>query len=118
MKPVSRNVAETAMEKVVAAWNGNRIDSVLSDSFFDKSRLADSMNAKVPRDARLSVLAIQAVQTLGQRVESGPRGKVLVSTISITAKTQLTFNDPTNGYQRREGTNEYIVRVKQRLRAR
>jgi len=90
------------------------VNSVLGDEFFDKSRLSDAMNAKVPRDARLSVLAIQDVQTLGQKTADSPSGRLLVSTVSVTAKTQLTFNDPANGYQRREGVNEYIIRIKQR----
>lgn len=116
VKPISRNLAEKAMSKIIAAWNGNNVNSVLGDSFFDKSRLNDAMNAKVPRDARLEVLSIQDVQTLGQKTVGSPAGKLLVSTVSITAKTQLTFNDPVNGYQRREGTNEYIMRIKQRMR--
>jgi len=114
IKPVSRTLAARAVGKVIAAWNENNVNSVLGDEFFDKSRLSDAMNAKVPRDARLSVLAIQDVQTLGQKTADSPSGRLLVSTVSVTAKTQLTFNDPANGYQRREGVNEYIIRIKQR----
>lgn len=115
LKPVSRDLASTAMKKIISAWNGNRLGKVLAGDFYDKSQLSDSMNTKVPRDARLSVMAIQGVQTLGQQTEDSPSGKLLVTTVSITAKTQMTYNDPTNGYQRRDGTNEYIVRIKQRL---
>jgi len=113
MRPVPRQLIGTAMDRLLAAWNGNRMDKVLGDEFFDKSRLSDAMNTKVPRDAELSLLAIQSVQTLGQKQMDSPSGRLLVSTVSITASTQLTFNDPTNGYQRREGVNEYIVRIKQ-----
>ncbi len=116
IRPVSRAVAGKVAEKIIAAWNGNNIDSVLADQFFDKSRLSDAMNTKVPRDARLEVLAIQDVQTLGQKVTTGPGGRQLVSTVSITLKTQVTFNDPANGYQRLQGVNEYIVRIHQPLR--
>ncbi len=116
MKPVSRDIAGKAMEKIIAAWNENSVGSVLGDDFFDKSRVDDAMNAKVPRDARIEVLAIRSVQTLGQQIVDSAHGRLLVSRVSVTARTQLTFNDPTNGYQRREGTNEYILRIKQRLR--
>jgi len=92
----------------------NNVSSVLGDAFFDKSRVSDAMNAKVPRDARFEVLAIQDVQTFGQKTMDSPSGKLLVSTVSVTARAQLTFNDPVGGYQRREGVNEYILRIKQR----
>jgi len=117
IQPVSRTVAKKIADKIVAAWNGNQINSVLAENFYDRSRLNDAMNVKVPRDARLSVLGIQDVQTLGQQVEDAQGDRQLVSTVSITLKTQITFNDPVNGYQRRVGTNEYIVRVRQRLQS-
>ncbi len=116
LKPISRNLAEKAISKIIAAWNGNNINSVLSDNFFDKSLLSNAMNSKVPRDAQLEVLSIQDVQTFNQQVLDSPNGKILVSTVSITVRTQLTFNDPVNGYQRRKGVNEYIMRIKQRMR--
>jgi len=116
IKPVSRKLAEKAVGKIIAAWNGNHIGSVLGDEFFDKSRLSDAMNSKVPRDAQLEILAIQDVQTLQQKIADSPSGKLLVSRVSVTVRTQLTFNDPRNGYQRREGVNEYIMRIKQLAR--
>lgn len=116
VQPVPKKLARLAVGKLLAAWNSNRIDSVLGKEFFDKSRLSDAMNTKVPRDARLSLLAIQGVRTLDQKTADSPSGKLLVSTVSITANTQLTYNDPLNGYQRREGVNEYILRIKQLAR--
>jgi len=115
LKPIPRKVAKQAADKIMAAWNGNHMDSVLGKEFFDKSQLSDAMNSKVPRDARLSVLSIQDVQTLAQKTADSPQGRLLVSTVTITLKTQLTFNDPVNGFQRREGTNEYTMRIKQRM---
>jgi len=114
VKPVSRRVAQKVIEKLVSAWNNKDLDRVLGKKFFDRSRLNDAMNSKVPRDAHLAVLAIQDVQTLQQQMVDSPKGKRLVSMLSITVKTQLSFNDPVNGYQRREGTNEYIMRIEQR----
>jgi len=115
IKPVSRQLAEKAVGKLIDAWNSNQLDGVLATEFTDKSRLTDAMNSKVPRDARLEVLGIQSMQTLQQSVVDSPNGKLLVSTVSVTVKTQLTFNDPANGYQRREGINEYILRIKQKV---
>ncbi|PHS22276.1 MAG: hypothetical protein COA85_11950 [Robiginitomaculum sp.] len=114
LPPITRDVAEKAIGMLVDAWNSNTLQSVLADSFFDKSRLTDAMDTKVPRDAELSVLAIQDVQTLKQKIDDTPDGKVLVSTVSITVRSQLTFNDPDKGYQRREGVNEYIMRIRQK----
>ena len=87
---------------------------LLGNEFYDRSQLNDAMNTKVPRDAQLSLLGIQGVRTLDQQFKDSPSGKLLVSTVSVTASTQMTYNDPTNGYQRREGVNEYILRIKQR----
>jgi hypothetical protein len=114
LTPISRDVAEKAIGMLVNAWNSNTLESVLADNFFDKSRLTDAMDTKVPRDAELSILAIQDVQTLKQKIDDTPDGKVLVSTVSITVRSQLTFNDPNKGYQRREGINEYIMRIRQK----
>jgi len=113
IKPISRALIVKAVNKLVAAWNGNAMDAVLGNDFYDKFRLADAMNSKVPRDARLEVLSIQATQTLSQKTADSPSGELLLSIVSATVRTQLTFNDPVNGYQRREGTNEYIMRIKQ-----
>ncbi len=110
--PVSREVVENAMKKIVKAWSRNEIQKVLGKEFYDRERLRDAMNTKVPRDARLDILSIQAIQTLDQRIEKTDAGEVVVSTVSVTAKTEVLYNDPDNGFRRLEGTNEYIVRVK------
>jgi len=114
LQPVSRQLADKALERVIMAWNTKQLNGVLGDDFYDRSQLSDAMNTRVPRDAELSLLAIQGARTIDQKTVDSPSGKLLVSTVSITASTQLTYNDPTNGYQRREGVNEYIVRIKQR----
>lgn len=114
MKPVSRQTAEQAIEMLVKAWNGNTLGTVLADNFFDRSRLLDAMGSNVPRDASFSVLAIQDVQTLKQKYETGSSGKVLNSTVSITVHSQLTFNDASGKFQRLEGVNEYIMHIRQK----
>ncbi|NOX10073.1 MAG: hypothetical protein GXP22_11435 [Gammaproteobacteria bacterium] len=111
---VSSKMVQDAVSKLVAAWNSNGLSTIVTDSFIDKSRLLDSVNSQIPRDAQLRVLAIQNTRTLNQHVADSPSGKLLVSLVSTTLRTQLEFNDPAQGFQRREGTNEYILRIKQR----
>ncbi len=83
---------------------------MLATNFYDKSRLLDALNTNYPRDAKLRILAVQGVQTLAQYVQAGAGGvEQLVSRVSVTARTQVEFNDPRTGAQRLEGTNEYIL---------
>ena len=116
IEPVNRKIVEGAVKKLMEAWNGNALEKMLGKEFYDKSRLDDAMDDKVPRDAKLRVLSIQGVQTLNQYIEDRDEKKSRVSTVSVTVRTQLEFNDPENGFQRREGTNEYVFRIKQRVR--
>jgi len=115
--PVSSKTMLKVVRGLIDVWNHNDLDKVLSQDFFDRSRLDDAMDIKVPRDAKLTVLSIQGIQTLSQHIETDAKGRLMVSLVSVRIKTQLEFNDPANGFQRREGTNEYIFRVKQRIQA-
>jgi hypothetical protein len=68
----------------------------------------------VPRDAVLRVLGVQGVQTLEQYVQADDSGQaMLVSRVSATVRTQVEFDDPAAGFQRREGTNEIVLLVKE-----
>jgi hypothetical protein len=117
IQPVDRKIMEGAVKKLMRSWNTAGMENMLAEDFFDKSRLFDSIDDKVPRDAKLSILSIQGIQTLSQQIQTDTAGaEIVVSTVSATVKTQLEFNDETDGFQRREGTNEYIFRVKQRKR--
>ncbi len=110
LRPITMAQAESAMQSVATAWNTPQLDPLLASNFYDKSRLLDALNTNYPRDAKLRVLAVQGVQTLGQYVQSGAAGaEQLVSRVSVTARTQVEFNDPRTGAQRLEGTNEYIL---------
>lgn len=115
-KPVDLQKLADAIKDIMASWNTPKLASKLSDTFYDKSRLLDALNTKVPRDARLSILSIQGIQILDQYVTPGQSGApdTYVSTVSATVRTQIEFNDPVNGFQRIEGTNEYILKVTHR----
>jgi len=114
LKKVSAEVLRTAVDTLTRAWNGNDLEGVMGQEFFDKSRLLDAMTSKVPRDAPLRVLSIQNAHTLDQRIVGTGGDQRRVSLVSVTLRTQLEFNNPANGFQRREGTNEYILRIRQR----
>lgn len=116
-KPVERELVEQAVDEIFSSYNTPQMASVLGDDFYDKSRLLDAVNEQVPRDAQLRVLAVRAVNTLSQEVRSDPAGGPdrLVSTVTVTVRAQMEFNDST-GFQRREGTNELTLRINQPMK--
>lgn len=115
--PVSRAEAEVAVKRVMESWNTAQFAEKLSPAFYDKTRLGDVLATDVPRDAKLRVMGVQGVQTLSQHVVPDPSGlfDTYVSRISATVRTQAEWNDPKTGFQRRDGTNEFILRVTQRV---
>ena len=115
LRPVSPETVRAAIERLVKAWNTPDLEPLLSERFPDKARLLDALAAKVPRDARLNLLAIQAIQVLEQRevARAGGGEREIVSRVSVTFRTQVEFNDPSSGFQRREGVNEAILTVRE-----
>ncbi len=112
MRPVSAARVEDAVKKIADAWNTPNLEPMLADSLYDKSRLTDALLTKVPRDAKLRVLAIQSMQTLSQHLQNTASGmEQRVSRVSVTARTQIEYNDPQTGFQRLDGTNEFILLI-------
>ncbi|HTT07354.1 MAG TPA: hypothetical protein VMH34_00960 [Gammaproteobacteria bacterium] len=111
MHPLSREQVAPLVEKVISAWNTAQLGDMLGTEFYDSSRLTDAVNRLATRDATLRLQSVQGVQTL-QQYYDGEDGK-LVSIVSATVRTQLEFNDPQNGFQRRPGVNEYILKITQ-----
>lgn len=111
-QPVSAARVEEAVKKIAAAWNTPNLAPMLADSFYDKSRLVDALSTKVPRDARLRVLSVQGIQTLNQYLQKSASGmEQRISRVSVTVRTQLEYNDPQAGFQRLDGTNEFILLI-------
>ena len=113
---VDREQIAGAVNQLLSKWNNGELESTLSEEFFDKSRLIDAVDTVVPRDATLRVQSIQGVQTLQQYLvpsEEAEGREDLVSIVSATVRTQLEFNDPAEGYVRRQGVNEFILKVTQ-----
>ncbi|NLI75004.1 MAG: hypothetical protein GX442_01020 [Candidatus Riflebacteria bacterium] len=111
-------LAREAMQRLVLSWNQGDAARHLSSDFVDRERFLTSWDGQVPRDARVRLLSVEGVQPLDQdnRLEGSPPTLLHVNTrISVRATTQVEYNDPQRGFQRREGRNEYIFRIRQRI---
>lgn len=113
---IPRAAVASALDGIVSAWNNGQIGDQLSADFYDKTRLIDTLESDVPRDARLQLLSVRAVQTLSQQRTNDPEyGAIIVSQVSAVALTQLEFNDPDSGeFMRLEGENEFLLEIRQR----
>jgi hypothetical protein len=113
--PVDHGKVEAAVDEVFKAYSGldpGKLESVLAESFFDRSRLVDNVADNIPRDAKLQVLGIRSVQTLSQSIETGDDGRLRhVSVVSATVSSQLEFNNSGGTLTRLEGTSEYLLRI-------
>ncbi len=106
-RPLPRGQVERLLRGVLAKWNSAGMAQTLAPEFYDRTRLLDTVDRLAPRDATLRLLSLQGIQTLQQYELDGRR----VSIVSATARTQLEFNDPTLGFVRRQGVNEFILRI-------
>lgn len=109
IRPLSRDVVEQAVRDVATAWNTGQLSQYLSSDMNGGASLQDSLASVVPRDARLTVLAVQNVATLDQYEQAGRR----ISTVLAVVRTQIEFNDPRVGFRRLEGLNEWYFRVEE-----
>lgn len=115
IEPVDRRLVEAGLRDIFNALTSDpaAFNSYLAPSFTDRNRLSDTLAERLPRDAKLKILAMQGVRTLSQFVQPDPEtgGTITTSTVSATARTQLEFNDSVQGFQRLEGVGEYIIEV-------
>ena len=111
---VEPKLIDTAVRQLFEAWNTPRMRQLLGPDFYEATRLVDNLATELPRDAVLRVLGIEGFTTLAQTKESGSlaRPEVLVSTVSVIVRSQLEFNDPEDGFQRRQGLNEFVFEVR------
>ncbi len=116
IRPVSPAVVEHAIKQLMASWNTPLLRRHLSDRFYDRQRLLDVVNTFAPRDARIHILAIQSSQTLQQHIEGADGGRpTLVSRVAVTVSTQVEFTDPRLGFQALDGTNTYVLNIRQQV---
>ncbi len=120
IEPVSRERVEAAIRRVFDTYSNmspGQLEAVLAESFFDRDRLVDNLTEALPRDAKLRVLGIESIQTLEQTIDVAPDGRqTRISVVSVTVRSQFEFNDPVSGFIRLDGTNEYLLRIKEPLR--
>ena len=113
--PVSPRTVETAVRQIASAWNTTALRPLLERNFLNRERLLEALR-RVPRDAKLRVLAIEGIRTLEQWIENREgAGEEYVSRVSATVRTQVEFNDPRGGLQRLDGTNELVLLVREPL---
>lgn len=114
IRAIDRQVVENTMQKIAESWNTPEMSKKLASSFYDKDRLMDSMNANAPVDARLRFLSVGSYRVLRQEIKPETDGDRLISRVSVIAKSQIEYNDPVNGFQRRQGEQEYIIKITQK----
>ncbi len=107
--PVPRERVEAAVNAIANAWSSRRLETVLAERFPDRQVLIDTLALQPQKDATLRVTAIQGWQVIDQYRVGGS----IVSKLSITVRTQVEFSDA-EGFQRRDGTNEYVVTLRGR----
>lgn len=109
-----RSEIEPLVRDVISKWNTSDMSSILSDEFYDKSRLLDVMDTGVPRDATITIQSVQGIQTLGQYIvpgSGGERGEI-VSTVSATVRTQIEYNNSSGNLVKTNGVNELLLEVR------
>jgi len=115
VKNLSPQLVEKVMRKFIASWNTSDMQKYLSNSFYQKDRLVDSMNSKLPADAALRLLSVGSHRVIDQGYIDSPNGKVMVSRVAVLARTQVEYHDKNGKLQRREGEQEYTIKIKQRV---
>ena len=112
--PLSREQVMPALNEVIGAWNQADLEGRISDEFYDRDRLEDNLDLFSPRNARLELQSIEGVQTLQQYIEPDPKREGherLVNRVSVTARTQIEFENSQGLFQRRSGVNEYLLQI-------
>jgi len=105
-----KTVIDASVDRFAKSWNTPALGSGLSRAFYDRERVMDALVTRVPRDAVLRVLAVQSAQVLSQETRRTSNGleTEVVTRVAVVLRTQVEFNDPATGFQRREGLNEAI----------
>jgi hypothetical protein len=110
------DLARKGIQKIFDAWNSGRIEDYLSSSMYDRARFLDALDSRVPRDARIRIMAIDSVQPLDDsyQLQEGENFKLIMTTrVSARVKTQIEFNEADGTFRRIEGKNEFIMRLNQ-----
>lgn len=115
--PIPHQTVERRVAQMIAKWNTPEMGETLAEEFYDRTRLLDTVETAVPKDAALRLLGVQSAQTLQQYSLPGPDGRPAeqVSIVAVVAQTQIEYSGP-DGLVRLPGTNEYLIKVVKRLK--
>jgi hypothetical protein len=113
VKQWKRSEIEPMVREVLSKWNTPAMAETLGEEFYDADRLLDTLNTVAQRDAALRLQSIQGIQTVQQYIVPNLDGVGgdMISIVSATFKAQLEFNSPTEGFVRREATNELLLKI-------
>jgi hypothetical protein len=115
-KPLAAGTLSRTAEQISGTWNSPEFEKMLSDNFYDRSRLNDAMKTETAKDARLKVLNSHSASILNQAIVPDPQGGHLrVSNVSVILETRAEFNDPKNGFISAPGTNEMVMEVIEKI---
>ena len=120
----AQNLPLPLVEKVVydlfGAWNSPNLGSKLSKDFPNKSRIVDAIQTGVPRHVRLQVLSFQNPRIVEQYFRPHPDGDgtyQVISKISVRVTSQVAASSGlSKNFVRAEGTSDYLISVKQKVR--
>ncbi len=116
-EPLKVDTVRPNIDKLFTTWNSGDVTGMLSDNFYDKSRFGDAMQTEVPRDSKVKVMGMGAIQTLEQRIVTDPDGtKRRITLGSVNVNSQVEFNHPEKGFVRVPGTNEIVFEMSEKLK--
>jgi hypothetical protein len=113
MRQIPREAVEEAVRKIYAAYNTPDFRQFLSERFYDPDRLLMAIDEKVPREAKLRLLAVNSAQTVSSQRTKDELGRdVVESLVLVVARAQMEFTN-LQGFQRREGEQELVLRFRE-----
>lgn len=115
-QPLPEGTVGSSVDAIASSWNTQEFQKLVSDSFYNKSRLDDAMATETAKDARLRVLDKHSANILSQIITPDPNGgRLRITTVSVVIDTRAEFNDPKNGFISAPGTNEMIMEIVEKV---
>lgn len=117
--PINAQTVSAAADRIAEVWNSGALDAFISDRFYDKWRLLDTIREVVPPDAELTVSSVRRINTIAQYLQwDGLSGSWLrFSIVNARIETELEFNDPERGFQDVEGEGDVLLLITERIMA-
>jgi hypothetical protein len=113
LRQIPREAVEDAVRRIYAAYNTPEFRQYLSERFYDPERLVSAIDEKVPREAKLRLLSINSAQTVSSRRARDEAGRDVTETlVMVVVRAQMEFTNA-QGFQRREGEQELVLRFRE-----